>query len=124
MSKNDPDLPALRAAPTPEPEAEPLPQTEVATHDRLRAFEDAVLGEDHLRLHGQVERGRGSKFAELHPAAKAHHAALEALLDAEAEYQKAAAIEIEASAKLDAAVQRAAETEEALPADQEPEAGK
>lgn len=121
MIQGDPDLQTSSTAPAPEPEAAPPDETDAPTHERLRAFEDDVLGEDHPRPHGQIERGIGSKFASLHPTVKAHHAALLALIDAEAEYQKAAAIELEASEKLDAAIQRAAETEEALPADPEPD---
>jgi hypothetical protein len=85
-----------------------------STHDRLRAFEDKHLGEDHLRPNGQIEKGIGSIFSRLDPMHRAHHAALEALIEAETEHQKASTAEAAAHARLEAAVKRVAETEEAL----------
>lgn len=97
----------------PEPVSEPVSATE-----RLRAFEDAHFGESHPRHAGQVEKGSGSLFSRNDEnwgaAHRAHHAALEALIAAEAEHQKASTAEAAAHAKLEAAVKRASATEEAL----------
>lgn len=82
--------------------------------DRLRAFEVKVLGEDHPRPYGQIERGVGSHFSRLDAAHRAHHAALEELVAAEDEHRKAGAAEDAAHARLEAAIKRAAATEEAL----------
>ena len=51
--------------------------------DRLRAFEDAELGENAVRINGRVERGYGSRFRELPEAKQRQHAALEKLVEAE-----------------------------------------
>lgn len=116
------ELQGRSPAPQPEPETET-----VSTHERLRAFEEKHLppeSEHHPRPHGKIERGSGSIFAGLHPAHKAHHAALEALIAAETKHQQASVAEDAAHAELEAAVARAAATEEASEAelnDDEPE---
>lgn len=94
-----------------QPEPEVVAETEMAAHDRLRAFEDAVLGPEAPRHDGKPEMGSGSVFASLPDEHKAHHAALLALIEAEAEHQKASAAEEAAHAKLEAAINRVNETE-------------
>lgn len=99
MSQNDPDhLPAtqtFKAAPRlPEPEVEPLaePETESSAADRLRAFEDEKLGEGTPRFNGQIEKGHGSFFKDdkiFTDADRAHHAALERLVEAEKQLAEA-----------------------------------
>jgi hypothetical protein len=106
--------PLPQAEPEPEPvEQEPEPE-HPSTHSRLRAFEELILGPDHVRPHDKIERGIGSPFSMLSAQHKAHHAALEALIAAEAEHKTASAAEEAAHAKLEAAIARATETEEAL----------
>ena len=93
------------------PEPEPM-----SAADRLRAFEDE---HNHPRIGDRIERGLGSLFqadveggwGEKH---RAHHAALEALVAAEKEDQAASQAEDAAHAKLEAAINRAAETEKDL----------
>ena len=80
----------------------------------MRAFENRVLGEDHLRHAGHVEKGIGSPFSLLHADQRAHHAALENLIAVEKEHAEAEAHMGAVHAKLEAAVKRASETEEAL----------
>lgn len=96
-----------------EPQTEQVAEIE-STEDRLRAFEDATLGEDHPRHKGAPEKGVGSPFSRMTDQQKAHHAALENLIAAEKEHQAASAAEEAEHAKLEAAIARAAETEEAL----------
>jgi len=85
-----------------------------STEARLRAFEDATLGENHLRHKDTPEKGVGSPFSRMSDPQKAHHAALEALIAAEKEHQAASAAEEAVHAKLETAIARAAETEGAL----------
>lgn len=52
--------------------------------ERLRFFEDETLGHDAVRINGRVERGSGSWFqTKLTPEQRAHHAALEKLIETE-----------------------------------------
>lgn len=52
--------------------------------ERLRFFEDEILGEDAVRINGRIERGSGSWFqTKLTPEQRAHHAALEKLIETE-----------------------------------------
>lgn len=57
--------------------------SEITAHQRLRAFEDQHLGEDAVRINGEVERGHGSRFKTLSPEHHREYAALERLRDAE-----------------------------------------
>lgn len=111
-----PDEQAAASAPLPILTPEPAPVAPASTADRLRAFEDKVLGKDTSRPHGGIEKGIGSPFSSLDDKHKAHHAALAALMVVEEEAQKAAALAADAEAKLDAAVKRADATEAALEA--------
>ena len=83
----------------------------ITPRDRLRAFEDRLFGPDHLRPNGEIERGIGSLFARLDAAHKAHHAALEELIAAEAAHNQAAAAEYAARTRLDTAQDRADATD-------------
>jgi hypothetical protein len=51
--------------------------------ERLRAFEDKVLGKDVPRVDGKVERGHGSKYMRMTAEHKTAHAILERLCAAE-----------------------------------------
>lgn len=85
---------------------------------RLHDFEVEHFGEEHSRHAGQIEKGSGSPFATTTPAwgnaHRAHHAALEALIEAEKEHATAAAAMSAADAKLNAAAARADATQESL----------
>jgi len=62
------------------PAGAPADQTASA---RMRAFEDAHFGKDAVRINGLIERGHGSAFTALDPAAKNQYAAIERFRDAE-----------------------------------------
>lgn len=68
---------------------EPARAPEVPADDQLRAFEDKHFGKDVPRYEGRVERGHGSRYQRLDASARAEHAALERLVDAEEHVQKA-----------------------------------
>lgn len=95
----------------PAPDLAPEPMT---AEQRLRAFEDKVFGPDHSRPAGKIEKGSGSIFQTLDDANKAHHAALEALVVAEAEHSAVAVTMAAAEDKLANAQHRAEETGGAL----------
>jgi hypothetical protein len=84
--------------------------------DNLRAFEDHVLGQDHPRPHGEIEKGHGSAFAALPDPHKAHHAALEKLAAAEKKHQAAESAAQATHAGLEAAVKHANKTYKAVEA--------
>lgn len=110
MTETDHDLQATQtfkaAARLPEPDSDTLDVPETPTSERLRAFEDEKLGKDAPRIHGKVEQGHGSLFQRLSAEDRAHHAALERLVEAE---KKVA----EARAALDAAEDRHADAADA-----------
>ena len=81
-----------------------------STEERLRAFEDKVLGAGTPRHQDKVERGHGSPFAKLDDQHKAHHAALESLIEAERAHTEATASEDAAHKKLEAAIKRVTDT--------------
>lgn len=89
---------------------------ELSAADRLHAFEEKhFVDKDHPRHGHHIERGIGSKFDHpRHAPHRAHHAALVALVAAEAEHKKASAAEESAHTKLEAAVQHAESTEAAI----------
>ena len=95
---------------------EDIDQLEMSTEERLREFEDKMLGKDHARIHGKLERGRGSVFqsnpenGSWGPKHREHHAALEALIEVEREHERANAAASAAHAKLEAAIKRVSET--------------
>lgn len=66
-------------------------EVDLTAAERLRAFEDRILGEDVVRLDGHVERGHGSKFQRMTAEQKAAHAALVHLVGAEDRMTKAIA---------------------------------
>jgi len=83
VEKNIP--PPAPPEPAPEPEAE-APDARA----KLRAFENEHLGEDVPRVNGQIEKGHGSLFHQkLDDDQKRTHSALEQLVHAEDELQKA-----------------------------------
>lgn len=59
--------------------------------ERLRAFEDLHLGVDTVRHNGEIERGHGSPFRFLSGELQKEYAALERLVDAEADVADAEA---------------------------------
>lgn len=90
-----------------EPLAEPEPS--MSARERLRAFEDEVLGTDAIRIEGHVERGHGSRFKAMTPEQHAQYTVLEALIaaekkiaDASADLAMAEAAHAAATAKLTA----------------------
>lgn len=70
---------------------------------RLRAFEDTHFGKDVPRINGEVERGVGSRYADMTPHHKAHHASLEHLVRCEKAAAHASAALADAEAKHEAA---------------------
>ena len=95
-----------------------LPETQIQTEtgapsaaERLRAFEDAHLGEDVERVNGKIERGSGSRFSSLKGRERAHHAAIESLIKAEETHSAATAAMSAADAELEAASKRVEATE-------------
>lgn len=85
--------------------------TEIPTHERLRRFEDAVLGEKAPRVNGHVEKGIGSPFSRMKDEHKKHHDALLELMEAEKAHIAAGQAEAAAHARLQAAIDRANATE-------------
>lgn len=105
---------AIRTVKLDEPDHSEPNEAEFSTAERLRLFEDERLGPDHLRHNHQVEKGIGSPFSMLTDKERAHHAALEHLIAVEKEHAAAEAHMAGVHAKLEAAVARASDTEEAL----------
>lgn len=77
---------------------------QVPAKDRLRAFEDEVMGADAPRVNGHIERGHGSLFGRLSAEHKAHHARLEHLVTAEQKLADASVKLAEAQAEHDKAL--------------------
>lgn len=100
----DPD--PIELDPAQEPETAP-------TVERLAAAEDKLLGPDVPRHDGQPEMGAGSKYAALHPAHKAHLAAIRHLISVEHEHAKAEVHLASVHARLEHAKERVDSTEEA-----------
>lgn len=106
------------------PEAETfVDEPKPSARQRLRAFEDEVLGEKAVRISGNVERGSGSHFqTKMTDEQRAHHAALERLLEAEQKLADASAVLAKAEADHHAAELVVERGEEAADAsDQRPE---
>jgi hypothetical protein len=97
----------------PDPVKEPKPEPEITATEHLAAAEDKLLGPDVSRHDGKPEKGIGSRHHALHPAHKAHLAAIEHLIVVEAEHAAAAAHLASVQARVDHAKQRVAATEEA-----------
>lgn len=107
------------------PAAEPMPEPVVESEQtgamaRLRAFEDANLGEDAVRIHDKIERGHGSPFAAMSPEKKAQYAALEKLVEAEQKLADATAVAAQAESDRVAAEENLQKAEAA--AEPEPDA--
>lgn len=80
---------------------------EVSARDKIRAFEDRNLGENAVRINGEVEKGHGSLFKELSPQHHRHYADLEKLAAAETALTEAGAALGQAQAAYDAAAEQA-----------------
>lgn len=87
---------------------------------KLAAAEDRLLGPGVAKHDGKPERGVGSKFHSLHPAHKAHLAAIEHLIVVEAEHAAAEAHLSAIHARVEHAIKRVEATEEASAAVEEP----
>lgn len=83
----------------------------VPAADCLRAFEDAALGKDAVRINGKIERGFGSAFKGMSPAQQRHYAALEKLIGTEQHLADAHGALIAAEAAHQAALADADNTE-------------
>lgn len=88
------------------------PERQSAT-ERLAAAREKHLGKDVMLHDGKPEMGAGSRYAALHPAHKAHLAAIEHLVLVEAEHAAAEAHLNKVHAKVEHALERVAATEEA-----------
>ena len=91
-----------------------MDQLTESTEERLRAFEDKVLGAATPRHQDKVERGHGSPFSKLNDQHKSHHAAMESLIEAERAHTEATAAEDAAHKKLEAAIKHVTETGKGL----------
>lgn len=80
--------------------------------ERLAAAEDKFLGADVDKHAGKPERGIGSRYHALHPAHKAHLAAIEHLITVEAEHAAAEAHLASVHARVEHAKARVESTEE------------
>lgn len=109
--------------PIPFPDLEPRQPADpviVPATERLAAVHENLLGADVAMHDGKPEKGAGSKFAALHPAHKAHIAAIEHLVELEAEHAAAEAHLSAVHARVERALARVAATEEASAAVEEP----
>jgi hypothetical protein len=80
---------------------EPAPDT---AKTRLRNFEDDVLGEDAVRISGQIEKGHGSHFkTKMTHEQRVQHGALEKLVEAEQKVADTSAALAKAEAEHEAA---------------------
>lgn len=101
-----------------ERQTEQLPDP-VASHDRLRAFEDEHLGEGAVRIHGRVERGFGSKFKDLPIEKQQAHAAIEKTAETERKLGEARAAVAVAENEHNAAIEAADKAVAAIKPEQE-----
>lgn len=107
------------AAPTPAPVAAKTTaaaKAPVTAKDKLRAFEDKIFGKDAPRINGELEHGVGSPWANMTPAQKRHHHALERMVEAEQKVAEASAALAHAEADHDVAVKSAEAAASAVPA--------
>jgi len=79
----------------------------------LHAVHEKHLGKDFLIHDGKPEKGHGSKFSLLHPAHKAHIAAIEHLIAMEAEHAQAEGALAAAHLKVEHARKQVEATEKA-----------
>lgn len=106
----------------PEKWLEPEPAARPTAKERLRAFEDEILGEKAVRISGHIERGSGSHFqTKMTDEQRAHHAALERLVEAEQKLADASAALATAEAAHRAAEEHVARGEEIADGDDQPE---
>lgn len=105
----------------PEPEVLDEP-VRLTAKERLRAYEDEVLGEKAVRISGHIERGSGSHFqTKMTDDQRAHHAALERLVEAEQKLADAGAALASAEAAHRAAEAHVARGEGIANGDDQPE---
>lgn len=98
------------------------PVAPLTAKQRLRAFEDEVLGEKAVRISGHIERGSGSHFqTKMTDEQRAHHAALERLVEAEQKLADASAALAGAEAARRAAEEHVARGEGIADGDDQPE---
>lgn len=102
--------------PVAEPDRAPATELLAEAHERL-------LGPDVAMHDGKPEKGVGSKYHSLHPAHKAHLAAIEHLVEVEAEHAAAEAHLASVHAKVQHALARVDATEEASHEVEEPADG-
>jgi hypothetical protein len=88
------------------PGDESFSATKLTAAEKLRAFEDEHIGEDAVRIGGDIERGVGSKYQGMTDDQRAHHTALENLVAAEKQLADATAALATAQANADAAIAR------------------
>jgi hypothetical protein len=98
-----------------QPEPERVPASEM-----LAAAHEKYLGPEVAMHAGKPETGVGSKFHALHPAKKAHLAAIEHLILMEAEHAAAEAHLASIHAKVEHAMARVEATEEEVAKVEEP----
>ena len=88
---------------------------ELTAKDKLRAFEDEVLGKDTPRINGHIERGHGSLYSRhTSPEQKVHYAKLEHLVKAEDKLAHASAELSKAQSEHDAALAAAEKSSDAV----------
>lgn len=97
------------------PEPARVPATEI-----LATAHEKYLGPDVAMHDGKPEKGVGSKFHTLHPAKKAHLAAIEHLIVVEAEHAAAEAHLTSVHTKVEHAIARVEATEEEVAKVEEP----
>lgn len=101
--------------PIPFPDRDPRVVAEVTlppATERLAAAREKLLGADVAMHDGKPEMGSDSRHSRLHPAHKAHLAAIEHLVVVEAEHAAAEAHLSAVHAKVQHALERVAATEE------------
>lgn len=113
----DSGRPVDDAAPAADHPAPAEPPAPLSAAERLRAFEDAEVGKDAVRIGGRIERGYGSPFAALSAEKKRQYAALGKLVAAEQKLADAHAALIQAEADHQAALAEAEPMPDAPPAE-------
>lgn len=89
-------------------------QVEQSAAARLRSFEDDYFGKDETRIAGSVQRGHGSRFAQMPPDIKAHYLALELAVEAEHAVSEARSALVGLEQKAETAEARVKATREAV----------
>lgn len=87
------------------------PTEPLSAAQRLRAFEDSEIGENAVRINGNIERGYGSRFKAMPEDKQRIYAALERLIVTEQELAEAETKYLQAGVDHDAALAAVAEAE-------------